>query len=71
MAEYKYQVGGSLAGTDLSYVQRQADTELYNALRNAEFCYVLNSRQMEKSSLLVRARYLSEQLLVKFVHHKS
>ena len=61
MAEYKYQVGGSLAGTDLSYVQRQADTELYNALRNGEFCYVLNSRQMGKSSLLVRTRYVLEQ----------
>ncbi|MGB3652965.1 MAG: AAA-like domain-containing protein [Rivularia sp. (in: cyanobacteria)] len=61
MAEYKYQVGGSLAGTDLSYVQRQADTKLYNALSNGEFCYVLNSRQMGKSSLLVRARYLLEQ----------
>ncbi|MDF5710784.1 MAG: AAA-like domain-containing protein [Nostoc sp. S4] len=61
MVDYKYQVGGSLAGTALSYVQRQADTELYNALENGEFCYILDSRQMGKSSLLVRARHLLEQ----------
>ena len=61
MTEYKYQVGGSLAGTDLGYVERQADTKLYNALKNGEFCYVSNSRQMGKSSLLVRVRYLLEQ----------
>jgi WD40 repeat protein len=61
MADYKYQVGGSLAKTALSYVQRQADIDLYNALKNSEFCYVLNSRQMGKSSLLVKTRHRLEQ----------
>ncbi|MCC2669725.1 MAG: High-affnity carbon uptake protein Hat/HatR, partial [Armatimonadetes bacterium] len=38
-----------------SYVERSADSELFAALRHGEFCYVLTSRQMGKSSLMVRA----------------
>jgi WD40 repeat protein len=50
-----YQVGGSLKKDDPHYVIRQADIDLYQALKAGEFCYILNSRQMGKSSLLVRA----------------
>jgi WD40 repeat protein len=49
-----YQVGGSLSLDSPTYVERQADTDLYESLKQGEFCYILNSRQMGKSSLRVR-----------------
>jgi WD40 repeat protein len=49
-----YQVGGSLPYSASNYIVRQADTILYDNLKGGHFCYVLNSRQMGKSSLLLR-----------------
>ncbi|MDY6900211.1 MAG: AAA-like domain-containing protein, partial [Cyanobacteriota bacterium] len=49
-----YQVGGCLPEDAPSYVVRKADDVLYKSLLEGEFCYVLNSRQMGKSSLRVR-----------------
>src|SRR5438552_11117779 len=50
-----YFVGGTVPNNAPSYVVRQADEDLVDGLRNGRFCYVLTSRQMGKSSLMVRA----------------
>ena len=49
-----FKVGGSLRYGHPTYITRKADRDIYEALRQKEFCYVLNSRQMGKSSLRVR-----------------
>ncbi|GAA5315256.1 MAG: hypothetical protein AseanaTS_04600 [Candidatus Pelagadaptatus aseana] len=51
-----YQVGGSVAEEQGFYIEREADTELFDALLNREVCYVFNSRQMGKSSLLLHTK---------------
>ena len=66
---HEYQIGGSLPADASSYVMRQADLDFYESLKANEFCYVLNSRQMGKSSLRVRTmqRLQAEGFLCAFI----
>ncbi|MBW4505377.1 MAG: AAA-like domain-containing protein [Scytonematopsis contorta HA4267-MV1] len=56
MSKQQFQVGGSLEADASCYVVRSSDEKIYKALKAGEFCYVLNSRQMGKSSILVRTK---------------
>ncbi|MGK7939458.1 MAG: AAA-like domain-containing protein [Crocosphaera sp.] len=60
-----FQVGGAIPPSSILYVTRKADEEFYENLKNGKFCYVLNSRQMGKSSLRVRTieRLRNEQIV--------
>ncbi|WP_082209742.1 AAA-like domain-containing protein [Fischerella sp. PCC 9605] len=61
MSKYFYKVGGCLRTGDSNYVLRSADLEVYRVLKAGQYCYVFNSRQMGKSSLLVRMRHNLQQ----------
>ncbi len=45
---------GTLQSDSPSYVERRSDREVFDGLRRGDLCYVLTSRQMGKSSLMVR-----------------
>jgi ABC-type branched-subunit amino acid transport system substrate-binding protein len=62
---FEYRVGGSIPLDSPTYIKRQADEDLYAALSAGEFCYVLTSRQMGKSSLRGRVMQQLKQAGVK------
>ncbi len=55
-SDFFYQVGGALPTQAPCYIERNADHQLLQALKAGEYCYIFDSRQMGKSSLLVRSR---------------
>jgi hypothetical protein len=54
---FPYQVGGGLGFNHPTYVKRQADAELYYWLKQGEFCYIFNARQMGKTSLRLQTMH--------------
>jgi len=44
MSKYQYQIGGSLPFDAPTYITLKADEELYQSLKNNEFCYIFNAR---------------------------
>jgi PAS domain S-box-containing protein len=55
-SSFRYNVGGCLQADAPNYVVRQADLDLQATLQAREFGYVFSSRQMGKSSLLIRMK---------------
>jgi hypothetical protein len=43
--------GGTLRSDAPSYIERHADRDLFDGLRQGEYCFVLNTLQMGKCSL--------------------
>ncbi|MEA5462526.1 AAA-like domain-containing protein [Leptothoe sp. PORK10 BA2] len=50
----QYTVGGALRQDAPTYISRQADEDLFQALMAREYCHIFNARQMGKSSLRVQ-----------------
>ena len=53
-SKIQYVAGGTVQASDGVYVVRAADEALLRLCRNSDFAYVLTSRQMGKSSLMIR-----------------
>lgn len=58
---YNYQYGGSLRADHPTYTTRKADSDLWEKLNAGQYCYVLNARQMGKSSLMLQTKKRLEE----------
>ena len=54
LPDIKYHLGGTLPQDDPSYIKRQADDELYDALKAGRYCIMSAPRQMGQTSLIVQ-----------------
>ncbi len=62
VSNYFYVTGGCLHPDAPSYIERQADRELYDGLIKSEFCHIITARQRGKSSIMVHtARRLRDK----------
>src|SRR5260221_13409105 len=57
-----YVTGGTIKPGTESYIGRNTDEELFQAIQAGEFCYVLTTRQIGKSSLMVHTAARLAQL---------
>lgn len=60
--------GGTISPDSPAYVERKADTELFLKLKAGHLCYVLDSRQKGKSSLMARTMVKLRQSGVATAH---
>ncbi|MDX1933489.1 MAG: AAA-like domain-containing protein [Capsulimonadales bacterium] len=63
-----FRIGGTLPTDAPSYLVRDSDEKLLHGLLDGEYCYLLNTRQMGKSSLCVRVRQELEARNVRTVY---
>lgn len=62
-----FKAGGALDPDSPSYVERDADDALYELALSGEYCNVLTSRQMGKTTLIARTRQRLEEKSVQSV----
>jgi len=64
-----YYHSGSLPQESPTYIERDADNQLFEALKERKFCYVLESRQTGKTSLSIRTGKRLEELGICYLYH--